>query len=57
MQCAHCKPGLNDWLENLKQNSTHRWAQLTQKLASLTAIRLIENISFANANLISQVFR
>ena len=34
----------------------HRWAQLTQKLAPLTAIPLIEKISFANANLITQIF-
>ena len=35
---------------------THRWAQLMQKLAPLTAIPLIKKISFANANLITQMF-
>ena len=35
----------------------HRWAQLTQKLAPLTAIPLIEMIIFANANPMRQIFR
>ena len=35
----------------------HRWAQLMQKLAPLTAVPLIENISYANANPITQIFR
>ena len=34
----------------------HSWAQLTQKLAPLTAIPLVENISLANANPITQIF-
>ena len=36
--------------------SAHRWAQLTLKLAPLTAIPLIKKISFANANPITQIF-
>ena len=35
----------------------HRWAQLTQKLAPLTAIPLIEKICFASANPITQILR
>ena len=34
----------------------HRWAQLTQKLASLTTILLIGKINFGNANPITQIF-
>ena len=34
----------------------HRWAQLMQKLASLTIILLIEKISFGIANPITQIF-
>ena len=35
----------------------YRWAQLTQKLAPLLAIPLIENTSFVNVNPITQFFR
>ena len=35
----------------------NRRAQLTHKLAPLTAIPLIEKISFANASPITQIFR
>ena len=44
-------------LQLLLFSGQHRWAQLTQKLAPLTAIPLMENNSFANANPITQIFR
>ena len=34
-----------------------RWAQLTQKLAPLTASPIIKKISFTNANPITRIFR
>ena len=41
----------------LQMTSRHRWAQLTQKVAPLTANPIIKKISFANANPITQIFR
>ena len=35
----------------------HRWGNLTKNLALVTAIPLIEKTSFANVNLITQIFR
>ena len=35
----------------------HRWAQLTQKLAPLTASPIIKKISFAKTNRITRIFR
>ena len=34
----------------------HRWAQLTQKLALLTASSIVKKISFANANPMARIF-